>query len=77
MTDTLEISDLIIKRIENLCEEKNITAYRVAKNAGFNPRTLNNILNGVHKDLRLSTIKNICDGLDISVCDFFNDELFK
>ncbi len=77
MIDTLTISDLIIKRINELCLEHNLTAYKIAKNGGFNPRTLNSFLNGTRKDIRISTVKNICDGIGISVSDFFNDDLFK
>lgn len=43
----------------------------------MNPSTLNNILSGKFKDLRFSTIEKICKGLNISIKDFFDDNLFN
>lgn len=70
-------SDLIIKRIKSLCKDKKISAYQVAKNGEMNPSTLNNILSGRFKDPRISTLKKICVGLNISIKDFFNDKIFN
>jgi len=76
----MQTEELIIKRIDNLCKrkdnEKKLTPYRVAINAEMNPRSLNNILSGTIKDPRISTIKKICKGLNISLKEFFNDDLF-
>ncbi len=69
--------DLIIKRINELLIDKNMTAYKVSKNGGMNPSTLNNILSGKFKDIRFSTIIKICNGFNISISKFFNDKLFK
>ena len=77
--DNEESAEVIIKRIKNLANKKNknITSYRISKNSGMNPSTLNNILTGKFKDPRFSTIVNICKGLDISLKDFFNNDLFN
>lgn len=77
------IEKRIATRIVTLCEKeskqeaKALTPYRVSKNGDMNPRTLNNFLNGNHKDIRISTIHKICKGLNISLQDFFNDDLFN
>jgi DNA-binding Xre family transcriptional regulator len=73
--------DVIVKRINNLCLDKNtgvkvITSYMISKRSKMNPSTLNNILTGKFKDVRFSTIEKICKGLNISIKDFFDDELF-
>lgn len=73
---------LLTKRIDNLCKKQNrikgkkITPYRIAKNGELNMGTLNNFLNGTFKDARFSTIVKICNGLDVSLREFFNDDLF-
>ena len=72
--------DLIVKRIRSFTDERNINyilPYRISLNAGMNPSTLNNILSGKFKDLRFSTIEKICKGLNISIKDFFDDNLFN
>lgn len=77
--EEVSVETLIAKRIKNLSKQeiKSLTPYRISKNGNMNPRTLNNFLNGNHKDIRISTICKICNGLNISLQDFFNDDLFK
>lgn len=76
-------TELILSRIETLRtykglnNTKKITPYQISKNANFNPSTLNNLLSGNKKDLRLSTLFKICEGLNISVRDFFQSEEFE
>ena len=77
MIKDITLTELVVKRIRNLFEEKNISAYRVALNAKINPCTINHVLSGNRKDIRLSTITNICKGLDITLYEFFNDDLFR
>lgn len=80
MKTDLETKSNIVKRIENLSnniEGLKITPYKISKNGNFNPRTLNHILSGRIKDPRLSTISKICGGLDISISEFFDDDLFR
>lgn len=48
----------------------------MANNAGLSPSTLKNILNGNSKNPGIVTIKIICDGLNITIKDFFNSEIF-
>lgn len=68
---------LIINRIKDLIIKKKTTSYQISKNSGMNPSTLNNLLNGKFTDARFSTIEKICEGLGISVKEFFNDSIFK
>jgi DNA-binding Xre family transcriptional regulator len=69
---------LLVKRIKYLCHKNHdVTSYKVSKNSGMNPSTLNNILNGKFQDIRFSTIQNVCRGLNVSVQEFFDDEIFK
>ena len=75
-----EVSDeIIIKRIKCLSNKnnKNLTSYRISKNSGMHPSTLNNILTGKFKDPRYSTIVNICKRLNISIKDFFDNDIFN
>ena len=82
MNNKNDIHNLLVKRIDKLSKEENringksLTAYRIAKNGELNVGTLNNFLNGTFKDARISTIIKICDGLNISIREFFNDDLF-
>lgn len=63
-------------RIKELCCEKNITVNKLSTICGITQSTLNNIISGRNNSTTISTIKKICDGLDISIQEFFNSELF-
>lgn len=72
----MNLSDAIVKRIEMLCSQNNITLNKLGTMSGITQSTLSNIISGVSKNPTVSTIKKICDGLDITIIDFFNHELF-
>ena len=44
--------------------------------SGVTQSTVNNIVSGRNNSTTVSTIKKLCDGLDISIKDFFDDPLF-
>ena len=71
------IYDIIVKRILELCEEKNLSINGLATLAAVPPSTLKNILNGASKNPGIVTIKKLCDGLDISIIEFFNTLYFE
>ncbi len=64
-------------RIQELCREKNITVNKLSIISGITQSTLNNIVSGRNNSTTVSTVKKLCDGLGISVIDFFNDPLFE
>ena len=63
-------------RINELCRERGITLNKLAIISGLTQSTLNNIMSGRNKSTTVSTIKKICDGLEISILDFFSTEIF-
>ena len=71
------IYDLVVKRIRELCAERNITPNALSYLSGVSQSTVKSILNGESKNPGIVTIKKLCDGLEISVIDFFNTEEFK
>ena len=64
-------------RIQELCNERNITVNKLAIISGVTQSTLNNIVCGRNNSTTVSTIKKLCDGLEISIIDFFNCDIFK
>lgn len=72
----MEINDMIGARITNLCRENNLSINRLASICGLRQSTVSNILNGNSKNPTISSIKKICDGLEISLADFFDDPIF-
>ena len=64
-------------RILQLLEEKNMSIYKLATESAVPPSTVKNILYGKSKNPGIVTLKMLCDGLDISLIDFFNTQSFE
>ena len=64
--------DIIKKRILGLCEEHNLTINGLAEISAIPPSSLKNILYGKSKNPQILTIKLICDGLGITLGEFFS-----
>ena len=71
------IKAVVVGRIQQLCEEKHLAVNALANMSGMTPSTLYSLLNDARKDIRISTIKKICDGLNITILEFFDCELFE
>ena len=63
-------------RILQLCEERKITINKLATLSALPPSSIKNILYGKSRNPKLLTIKMICDGLDITLSDFFSTPEF-
>ena len=72
----MRIGEAVRLRILQLCKENNITVNKLSIICGITQSTLNNIISGRNSTTTISTIKKICDGLEITIQDFFDCELF-
>ena len=72
----MTIGEACRERIIALCNERGMTLNKLAIISGITQSTLNNIISGRNKSTTVSTIKKICDGLEISVLEFFEDGIF-
>ena len=63
-------------RLLILCEERNFSINRLATESAVPPSTVKNILYGKSMNPGIVTIKMLCDGLGISLADFFNTPEF-
>lgn len=73
----MNIGEAVKERILELCHQHNITVNKLGTMSGITQSTLNNIVSGRNNSTTISTIKKICDGLGISIDDFFRSDLFK
>ena len=63
-------------RILELLGERRMSIHKLAMESGIAPSTIKNILYGKSINPGIVTIKKLCDGLDISLLEFFNSEEF-
>ena len=66
-----------MNRIVELCKERNITPNALSYRAAVPQSTLKSILNNESLNPGIVTIKKLCDGLEISLSDFFNTDVFS
>ena len=67
----------ITNRLLSLLEEKRFSIHGLATESGVPPSTIKNILYGKSKNPGIVTLKMLCDGLGISIIDFFNVKEFE
>lgn len=73
----MTIGKAVAARIEALCIQKDISLNRLGTLSGITQSTLNNIISGASQNPTISTIKKVCDGLDISIVEFFSASVFE
>lgn len=73
----MRISEAISKKLNNICKERNISVNKLANMSLLTQSTVEHLVNGDSKNPKLLTIIRICDGLDMSLQEFFSDELFR
>lgn len=71
------LKDAIEIRINHLCQERNITINKLCMICGITQSTLANLKVRPKTNISTVTILRICRGLNITIQDFFNDDLFK
>jgi len=65
------------RRLQEVCAQKQFTVNTLANMAGVTPSTIYSILNPERKDVGIVVIKKLCDGLEMSLEEFFNGEVFE
>jgi len=73
----MDIRSQIALRIEDLCAERNITINGLSYISGVSNSTIKGIFYGRSKNPGVATIKKLCDGLDITLAQFFDTDAFN
>ena len=70
------IGEAVKERILELCQQRNLSINKLSSISSVTQSTVNNIISGRNRSTTISTIKKLCDGLDITIEEFFHSELF-
>ena len=73
----MNIGEAVKERILELCQEQDISINKLCNMSGVTQSTVNNIISGRNRSATVSTIKKLCDGLGITIEEFFHSDLFK
>ena len=72
----MNTKNAVANRIIDLCNQKNIAINALANISGISPSTLYSVLNEKSQNPGIVTIKKLCDGLEISLREFFDADIF-
>ena len=73
----MQLSTAIRKRINNLLKENNMNVWKLYKATGVPASTLSYFMNGKRELIILKTLLHICEGFNITLKEFFDDEIFN
>ena len=71
------IKDAIVMRLQNICKERNIKYNELATRSGVTPSTVYSLMDEKRRGSSVITLKKLCDGLDMTMIDFFDDDIFR
>lgn len=73
----MDMYTAVKERLLELCEEQKMSIHKLSTESAVAPSTIKNILYGKSKNPGVVTLKMLCDGLGISVNEFFDTDVFK
>ncbi|MBE6739885.1 MAG: helix-turn-helix transcriptional regulator [Ruminococcaceae bacterium] len=72
----MSVKDVVAKRFKEICEERNIKINELANISGVTPSTAYSMMDDNRRDISITTIKKFCDGLEITLGEFFSTPEF-
>ena len=72
----MTVGEAVRQRIIQLWQERDISINKQSSISGGTQSTVNNIVSGRNNSATVSTIKKLCDGLGITIDEFFRSNLF-
>lgn len=70
------VKDVVAMRFRQLCHERGIKANELANISGVTPSTVYSLMDERRRDVSIITIKKLCDGLDMTLGEFFSTPEF-
>jgi len=70
------IKDAVVARFQKICAEKQIKFNELATRSGVTPSTVYSMMDSSRRDISIVTIKRLCDGLDMTLGEFFGTPEF-
>lgn len=73
----MNTKEAVARRILELCQQRDMAVNALASSAGVPPSTVYSMLNEKSQNPGVVSLKKLCDGLDISLREFFDCDLFE
>ncbi len=72
----MTVKDAVAARFVEICTERKIRPNDLANISGVTPSSVYSMLDSRRREVSINLIKKLCDGLEMTLGDFFNTELF-
>lgn len=72
----MNMNNAVIKRISEICEEKQKTVCDISLRAGMSPSNIYALKRRRTQNLKINTIQRFCEGAEITLRYFFTSDLF-
>ncbi len=72
----MTVGNVVRERILQLCQARNLSINKLCSISGVTQSTVNNIISGRNSSATIATIKKLCDGLEITLGEFFSTPEF-
>lgn len=72
----LSVKDVVVSRFIELCRARDIKPNELANLSGVTPSTVYSMLDSRRRDVSIVTIKKLCDGLELTLGEFFSTSQF-
>lgn len=73
----MQLNEAVSKRLTELLQINQLTPYQLYIKSGVPKSTIGNILNCTYPSMKLRIIHELCQGLEISITEFFQSPLFR
>ena len=73
----MQLNEAVSKRLSEFMQEKDMTQYQLFMKSGVPKSTISNIINCTYPSMKLRVIHELCQGLGVSIIEFFNCPLFE
>ncbi len=72
----MSVKDVVVSRFIELCRARDIKPNELANLSGVTPSTVYSMLDSRRRDVSIVTIKKLCDGLELTLGEFFSTSQF-
>lgn len=73
----MQLNEAVSKRLSELLDERKMTQYQLYMRSGVPKSTIGNVINCSYESVKLRIIHEMCQGIGISVSEFFQSPLFN
>ena len=70
------VKEAVVARFREILEQRNMRPNELAYRSGVTPSTVYSMLDGRRRAVTINLIKKLCDGLDMTLGDFFSAPVF-